>query len=123
MTVRLEALGDDGHWHEIPGITSVEFHDTEPQEQPEAKPTPLQTALTISRAVQTCHGCPSQWDAWTRDGQYLYLRYRWGSGTVDTEDGTEVASFTTGDPMGGVIDLAEFAARAGLVVAEDADIR
>ena len=74
----------------------------------------------ISRAVQTCFACPSQWDAWTVDGHYLYLRYRWGSGTVDDEDGTEIASFTTGDPYGGVMDLDEFAERAGLVVLDGA---
>jgi hypothetical protein len=34
MTVRLEILGDDGEWHEVPGIRSVELH----QEQPDVPP-------------------------------------------------------------------------------------
>jgi hypothetical protein len=28
MSVRLEILGDDGEWHEVHGIASVEFHPT-----------------------------------------------------------------------------------------------
>ncbi|WP_445524772.1 hypothetical protein [Streptomyces cyslabdanicus] len=31
MTGRLEVLGDDGEWHEVPGVASVELR----QEQPE----------------------------------------------------------------------------------------
>jgi hypothetical protein len=30
MTVRLEILGDDGEWHEVPGIASVELHQELP---------------------------------------------------------------------------------------------
>jgi hypothetical protein len=41
-----------------------------------------QPGLRIARAVQTCSGMPAQWDAWTDTGQYLYLRYRWGNGSV-----------------------------------------
>ena len=74
----------------------------------------------IGRVVQTCFACPSQWDAWTVSGQYLYLRYRWGVGTVDDENGNEVARFSTGDAFGGVMDLDEFAARAGLLILDGA---
>jgi hypothetical protein len=42
--------------------------------------------ITLARVVETCIACPSQWDAWTTDGQYLYLRYRGGRGTVDAYD-------------------------------------
>lgn len=27
---------------------------------------------------QTCHACPSQWEARDRQGRELYFRYRWG---------------------------------------------
>jgi len=30
MTARLEILGDDGQWHEVPGIASVEFDEVPP---------------------------------------------------------------------------------------------
>jgi hypothetical protein len=86
---------------------------------------------TIARTVQTCYACPSQWNAWTDNGRYLYLRYRSGIGTVDTYDGPdpetwdgapigELARFDTGDRLDGSMELAEFCARAGLRITEDA---
>lgn len=35
MTVRLEMLGDDGEWHEVPGIASVEVRHEQPDGTPE----------------------------------------------------------------------------------------
>ncbi|MEU3098537.1 hypothetical protein ABZ690_28225 [Streptomyces sp. NPDC006967] len=35
MTVRMEVLGDDGEWHEVPGIASVELHQEQPDEPPD----------------------------------------------------------------------------------------
>lgn len=90
--------------------------------------------ITLARVVQTCGACPSQWDAWTADGQYLYLRYRFGVGTVDAYDGPDsdswdvapdghVAQFEDVDePLNGTIELAEFCERAGLQLAEDAQV-
>ena len=84
------------------------------------------TPFVIARAVETCGGCPAQWDAWTADGQYLYLRYRHGVGTVDAEPSPDVdtwtedhrvAQFDTGDGLGG-IELAEFCRLAGLVLGD-----
>ncbi|MEU7416723.1 hypothetical protein [Streptomyces antibioticus] len=75
--------------------------------------------IVLARSVQTCFGCPSQWDAWTSDGKYLYLRFRWGSGTVDNDQGETIASFDTDDKWAGVIDLDEFCACAGLQLADD----
>ncbi|WP_255369534.1 hypothetical protein [Kitasatospora sp. MBT63] len=37
----------------------------------------------LARVVLTSPTNPSQWDAWTGDGQYLYLRYRHGVGSVE----------------------------------------
>lgn len=81
----------------------------------------------IVKAECTCRACPSQWDAWTDTGQYLYLRFRHSSGTVEmysTDDwletdevGVLVASFGRGDGWDGEIGLDEFCARAGLVLA------
>ncbi|MFE5958899.1 hypothetical protein [Streptomyces rubiginosohelvolus] len=77
--------------------------------------------IVIHRAVQTCWACPAQWDAWTPEGDYLYLRYRWGTGTIDDEHGNQLAHFDTGDTMGGVIDLNEFARHAGLLILDGAE--
>jgi hypothetical protein len=80
--------------------------------------------VKIVRAVRTCVACPSEWNAWTVDGQYLYLRYRFGCGTatkyVDQhfydrhEIGLIVAEFTWGDWLDGEIDLDQFCAFADL---------
>ncbi|GAB2331772.1 hypothetical protein AB0N20_27430 [Streptomyces griseoincarnatus] len=40
MTTHLEVLGDDGEWHEIHGIASVELHQEQPE--PSTELTPLQ---------------------------------------------------------------------------------
>ncbi len=88
----------------------------------------------LVRVVQTCCACPSQWDAWDAAGQYYYLRYRYGRGTVETAASAEgygdpkappvlVANFNHGDPLDGEISLAEFLHRAGMRLAEGAKVR
>ncbi|MHC3474674.1 hypothetical protein ACYF6T_39105 [Streptomyces sp. 7R007] len=94
-----------------------------------AEPQPI----VLARAVRTCTAIPSQWNAWTTDGQYLYLRYRSGIGTVDaydTEDSAQwtrvpdgaVARFDTGDRWDGEMDLTEFCEHTGLQLADDAEV-
>jgi hypothetical protein len=87
--------------------------------------------IIIVRAVQTCWAAPSQWDAWDADGNYYYLRYRGGHGSVDKytdehwyervpfEKGEAVAEFQYGHPLDGYIDLAGFARLAGLELSPD----
>jgi len=36
MTIRMEILGDDGEWQEVPGIKSVELHQEQPDPRDEA---------------------------------------------------------------------------------------
>jgi hypothetical protein len=90
--------------------------------------------ITITRAVQTAFAVPSQWNAWTVDGQYLYLRYRFGHGTVDSYPSEDMDTWDRvpegnlacfGDcfprkGFDGEIGLGEFCERAGLVLAPDA---
>lgn len=90
--------------------------------------------IVITRAVQTCIAVPAQWNAWTVDGQYLYLRYRFGHGTVDSYPSPDVEQWDRvpegnlacfGDcfprqGFDGEIELDEFCERAGLVLAPDA---
>ncbi|MFC9634317.1 hypothetical protein ACFTY8_34945 [Streptomyces mirabilis] len=86
----------------------------------------------ILARVQTSGRFPSQWDAWTTGGQYLYLRYRHGEGTVeqhpsedtDTWDGEESRLWTKWNDGtdGGHIELTDFLALAGLRLASDAEI-
>ena len=73
--------------------------------------------VILVRAVQTCGGCPSQWDAWDLDGRYWYLRFRHGYGTMSRDYFTEDAplSFDAGcDGLDGVIGLEDFCERAGV---------
>jgi hypothetical protein len=83
---------------------------------------------TIVKAVQTCAAYPSAWDAWTDDGRYLYLRYRYGHGTAhhhrdlawyrkDGPPGELVAQFNTGERRDGAITLEQFCANAGITLA------
>jgi hypothetical protein len=76
--------------------------------------------VVIVRAVRTGRATPSQWDAWTADGTYLYLRYRWGHGdvAVGDVDGPVIAGFRHGGPWAGDISLEEFCRRAGVVLAD-----
>ncbi len=46
------------------------------------------TPLKIVKLVQTCSACPSQWDAWTDAGDYVYIRYR--SGLLSVSQGDEL---------------------------------
>ncbi|MFD9124565.1 hypothetical protein [Kitasatospora sp. NPDC059571] len=92
----------------------------------------LHEDVTLARVVQTSVGCPLQWDAWTTTGQCLYLRYRHGEGTVeqhpsedvDTWDGEESRLWTSWDDgtNGGWIDLNDFLATAGLLLAPEAEV-
>ncbi|MET9567319.1 hypothetical protein [Streptomyces tauricus] len=95
--------------------------------------THLHEDVTLARVVQTSGSCPSQWDAWTTTGQYLYLRYRHGEGTVeqhpsedvDTWDGDESRLWTSWDDGtdGGQIELTDFFVTARLRLAPDAEVR
>lgn len=88
--------------------------------------------ITLARVVETCPSVPTQWDAWDTNGQYHYLRYRFGRGTVDTYDDPDpdtwdvipdgyTAHFRDEDePLKGEIGLDEFLRRAGLQLAPDA---
>jgi hypothetical protein len=88
--------------------------------------------LTLARVVETCRACPAQWDARTVDGQYLYLRYRHGVGSVEKFPSPDPATWVEGDDTmltewqdpggGGWISLPDFCARAGLTFAPDAEV-
>lgn len=89
----------------------------------------------LARVVQTCSACPSQWNAWDAAGQYYYLRYRSGRGTVETAASEEdyldpgtpapvlVANFNHGSPLDGEISLAAFLELAGMRLGEGARVR
>ncbi|MFJ8867760.1 hypothetical protein ACIRD6_18630 [Streptomyces sp. NPDC102473] len=92
----------------------------------------LHEDLTLARVVRTCLASPSQWDAWTTEGQYLYFRYRHGEGTVEQHPSEDSDTWDLGDSRlwtlwddgtdGGEIALPDFLALAGLRLAPDAEV-
>ena len=68
--------------------------------------------INIVKMVETCGGCPSQWDGWDGDGVYYYFRYRWGTLRVDRAQSQDVwpreaetiVSTGYGDGLSGVLD-------------------
>jgi hypothetical protein len=85
--------------------------------------------VTLVRVTMTSIACPAQWDAWDEAGNYYYLRYRHGHGSIRqyrTADWTrsdedelirDVASFDHGHPLDGSITLEDFARLAGITLA------
>lgn len=41
----------------------------------------------LVKVIQTVKACPSEWSAWDADGNWYYLRYRFGRGTVHRSAG------------------------------------
>lgn len=79
------------------------------------------TEIKLTRVVETCGGCPAQWDAWDAEGTYYYLRFRYGHGSVsigEMDRSEQIREFDHGDDMAGIIDLETFAGLAGLDVSE-----
>lgn len=91
----------------------------------------------IVRVVETCASHPSQWDAWTSDGRYLFLHYRPGIGTVEHHPDSDQDSWTdeawetwlsrtvkewNDGTDEGSMALTDFLTAAGLRLAPDADI-
>ncbi|MFJ2719399.1 hypothetical protein [Streptomyces sp. NPDC087437] len=86
---------------------------------------PRQNPIVLTRVLETCSTNPSQWNAWTVDGQYLYLRYRSGVGTVSTSPDFRtrpLVRFEHGGRYAGYMPLAEFCERVGLQLADGAEV-
>lgn len=62
--------------------------------------------FVVDRVVETCSGCPSQWEGKTRDGYRVYARYRYGVLRVYI-DGDVVFTYDSSDPYGGVMSYDE----------------
>lgn len=80
-----------------------------------------------SSVTQTCFACPSQWDAETEDGRYVYVRYRWGTLRIEvapnpeslSEEYQTVYREVLGDEYDGVISWYEVEEAAGLEMVDD----
>lgn len=70
--------------------------------------------IEVIRVVQTCTACPSQWDAWTPTGEYVYVRYRHGWLSVDV-DGVEKFGMHHGHHLDGCMTWEEVLALTPIV--------
>ena len=90
--------------------------------------------MKIIEIKQTCAACPTQFEAVTDRGKFLYMRFRYGRGYVKQFDSREglngdeffsapiIAEFAHGDSLLGVISLEEFLELADLELAEFAHV-
>jgi hypothetical protein len=72
-----------------------------------ATPSSKPDRVILTRMVETCPSCPSQWDGWTEQGRQYYFRYRWGHLRVDRVEAGQhhtLLELSLGDPLDGVLD-------------------
>jgi len=65
--------------------------------------------IKIKNLIQTCGGCPSQWEGEDIDGNYVYIRYRWGTLRLDWKEHFNTIFSIKLDPeeWGGIIEEKE----------------
>lgn len=72
--------------------------------------------IVVDDIEMTCEACPSQWEGRTRDGRFVYVRYRWGGlqvgfgATLDDAIADETIYREIGDDMHGVLSYDELRA-------------
>ncbi|WP_082558742.1 hypothetical protein [Kitasatospora sp. MBT66] len=93
----------------------------------------LHEDTALARVVWTCSSSPSQWNAWTTGGRYLYFRYRHGEGSVEhfpggpdpdtwDEEGSGLLARWHDGSRGGAIDLVDFLVLASLRLAPNSEV-
>lgn len=60
--------------------------------------------IRIAKIIQTCDACPSQWSAQTPEGQYVYIRFRWGRLLAYLDD-TCIFDVRHGDTLNGYLEF------------------
>jgi hypothetical protein len=64
------------------------------------------TPIIVAKLRKTSNACPAQWEGETQDGEYIYIRYRWGELSIKVNSET-VLEENIGDALDGVMDEAE----------------
>ena len=70
--------------------------------------------IKINRLEMTCGACPSQWDAYTNSGDYIYIRYRFGSLTVSYNN-KQIFQKNIGDSLDGCMSTSEMLMYTGII--------
>ena len=73
--------------------------------------------VRLTKLIQTCNACPSQWDAWAEDGTYYYIRFRHGYLSVNSGDvdGPEVFCYADDRMADGYMEAQEMLELTGMV--------
>jgi len=80
--------------------------------------------IVVKTLIRTCERSPSQWEAQTADGRYLYVRYRWGcleigmgvSMDAAVANGGNIFEKQLGDKLDGSMELEDLRkATSGLI--------
>ncbi len=71
----------------------------------------MEKKYKVKHCIMTCSACPSQWDIYTDDGEYIYARYRWGRLTLTLNpyqgNREELFRMGIGDGLDGVMETIE----------------
>lgn len=71
----------------------------------------MESKFKVKHCIQTCGACPSQWDIYTNDGEYIYARYRWGKLTLTLNpyqgNSKELYREIIGDGLDGILSTSE----------------
>lgn len=60
--------------------------------------------IKIKKIINTCQGCPSQWEGTTVDNRNIYIRYRWGHLSICLRpSGEEILDLSYGDNWDGIM--------------------
>ena len=76
--------------------------------------------IKLKSLEKTCFACPSQWEGQLENGEYVYIRYRWGSlsfGSGDTiDEAIDNSQYvkSIGDEMDGVLSTEDMLNELGL---------
>ena len=89
-----------------------------------------ESVITVRALIRTCSSCPSQWEGQTRDGRFVYVRYRWGTLSIGIGASREesinhsgnLLDKELGDHLDGVLEFEQLrAATADLIEWPDTD--
>ena len=69
--------------------------------------------MKVKGLEMTCGACPSQWEGRTEDGEYVFIRYRYGWLRVDVGNQT-IFETEHGDSLSGVMGTDEMLRITGL---------
>jgi len=75
-----------------------------------------------AKLIQTCEGCPSQWEGYTDKNEPVYIRYRWGYLSVEIDD-KEIFGKNIDAEFDGILSFEELKQKLkGRLDVEEADI-